>query len=293
MKKWVLRIILVVIAVVLLVGTLSACGDEWVGFVEVENLQEFVSALNDTEVNKIKVKSGVYGDEANFENLIITRPLTIKGAGESRPVLFGSVIVNLSAGELRGVVIENIEISHSGEYVTKEVDGKQKVDLTRDGRRGILVNNGSVIIKNNYIHLANENPETKLGHPSSAIQLSVLKDAPNQDKLSYSISGNEFGKYSKSQHSSSSGAVAILADIDEGQNLNVSLEQINAIFEDNTFADGTEGYEAMYDYTKNKYVAGVFSSLEAAKYFLQTDYSSLAEGLKVEKIGNIYKIVRK
>lgn len=293
MKKWVLRIILVVIAVVLLVGTLSACGDEWAGFVEVENVQEFVSALNDTEVNKIKVKSGVYGDEANFENLIITRPLTIKGAGESRPVFFGSVIVNLSAGELRGVVIENIEISHSGEYVTKEVDGKQKVDLTRDGRRGILVNNGSVIIKNNYIHLANENPETKLGHPSSAIQLSVLKDAPNQDKLSYSISGNKFGKYSKSQHSSSSGAVAILADIDEGQNLNVSLEQINAIFEDNTFADGTEGYEAMYDYTKNKYVAGVFSSLEAAKYFLQTDYSSLAEGLKVEKIGNIYKIVRK
>ena len=141
--------------------------------------------------------------------------------------------------------------------------------------------------------MANENPETKLGHPSSAIQLSVLKDAPNQDKLSYSISGNEFGKYSKSQHSSSSGAVAILADIDEGQNLNVSLEQINAIFEDNTFADGTEGYEAMYDYTKNKYVAGVFSSLEAAKYFLQTDYSSLAEGLKVEKIGNVYKIVRK
>ena len=70
MKKWVLRIILVVIAVVLLVGTLSACGDEWAGFVEVENLQEFVSALNDTEVNKIKVKSGVYGDEANFENLI-------------------------------------------------------------------------------------------------------------------------------------------------------------------------------------------------------------------------------
>ena len=70
MKKWVLRIILVVIAVVLLVGTLSACGDEWTGFVEVENLQEFVSALNDTEVNKIKVKSGVYGDEANFENLI-------------------------------------------------------------------------------------------------------------------------------------------------------------------------------------------------------------------------------
>ena len=258
MKKWVLRIILVVIAVVLLVGTLSACGDEWAGFVEVENLQEFVSALNDTEVNKIKVKSGVYGDEANFENLIITRPLTIKGAGESRPVFFGSLIVNLSAGELRGVVIENIEISHSGEYVTKEVDGKQKVDLTRDGRRGILVNNGSVIIKNNYIHLANENPEKKLGHPSSAIQLSVLKDAPNQDKLSYSISGNEFGKYSKSQHSSSSGAVAILADIDEGQNLNVSLEQINAIFEDNTFADGTEGYEAMYDYTKNKYVAGVF-----------------------------------
>lgn len=293
MKKWVLRIILVVIAVVLLVGTLSACGDEWAGFVEVENLQEFVSALNDTEVNKIKVKSGVYGDEANFENLIITRPLTIKGAGKSRPVLFGSVIVNLSAGELRGVVIENIEISHSGEYVTKEVDGKQKVDLTRDGRRGILVNNGSVIIKNNYIHLANENPETKLGHPSSAIQLSVLKDAPNQDKLSYSISGNEFGKYSKSQHSSSSGAVAILADIDEGQNLNVSLEQINAIFEDNTFAEGTEGYEAMYDYTKNKYVAGVFSSLEAVKYFLQTDYSSLAEGLSVEKIGNVYKIVRK
>lgn len=293
MKKWVLRIILVVIAVVLLVGTLSACGDEWAGFVEVENVQEFVSALNDTEVNKIKVKSGVYGDEANFENLIITRPLTIKGAGESRPVFFGSVIVNLSAGELRGVVIENIEISHSGEYVTKEIDGKQKVDLTRDGRRGILVNNGSVIIKNNYIHLANENPEKKLGHPSSAIQLSVLKDAPNQDKLSYSISGNKFGKYSKSQHSSSSGAVAILADIDEGQNLNVSLEQINAIFEDNTFADGTEGYEAMYDYTKNKYVAGVFSSLEAAKYFLQTDYSSLAEGLKVEKIGNIYKIVRK
>ena len=113
MKKWVLRIILVVIAVVLLVGTLSACGDEWAGFVEVENLQEFVSALNDTEVNKIKVKSGVYGDEANFENLIITRPLTIKGAGESRPVLFGSVIVNLSAGELRGVVIENIEMHES------------------------------------------------------------------------------------------------------------------------------------------------------------------------------------
>lgn len=267
MKKWVLRIILVVIAVVLLVGTLSACGDEWVGFVEVENLQEFVSALNDPGVDKIKVKSGVYGDEANFENLIITRPLTIKGAGESRPVLFGSVIVNLSAGELRGVVIENIEISHSGEYVTKEVDGKQKVDLTRDGRRGILVNNGSVIIKNNYIHLANENPETKLGHPSSAIQLSVLKDAPNQDKLSYSISGNEFGKYSKSQHSSSSGAVAILADIDEGQNLNVSLEQINAIFEDNTFAEGTEGYEAMYDYTKTNMLRGCFHHLKRRSIF--------------------------
>ena len=79
MKKWVLRIILVVIAVVLMVGTLSACGDEWAGFVEVENLQEFVSALNDPGVDKIKVQSGVYGDKTNFENLIITRPLTIKG----------------------------------------------------------------------------------------------------------------------------------------------------------------------------------------------------------------------
>ena len=68
MKKWVLRIILVVIAVVLLVGTLSACGDEWAGFVEVENVQEFVSALNDPGVDKIKVKSGVYGDKTNFEN---------------------------------------------------------------------------------------------------------------------------------------------------------------------------------------------------------------------------------
>ena len=45
MKKWVLRIILVVIAVVLLVGTLSACGDEWAGFVEVENLQDMTVAL--------------------------------------------------------------------------------------------------------------------------------------------------------------------------------------------------------------------------------------------------------
>ncbi|MGN1162722.1 MAG: hypothetical protein ACI4T2_02250 [Christensenellales bacterium] len=293
MKKWVLRIILIIIATILLVGTLSACGDEWAGYVEVDNLEELFAAIEDENVGKIKVNSGVYGEQSNYENLIITRPLTLKGAGEKQPVFFGSIVVNLAAGQLRGVVIDNIEISHSGEYVTKEVDGNQKVDLSKDGRRGILVNNGSVTIKNNNIHLTNQNPETKLAHPSSAIQLSVLKDAPNQDKLSYSISNNTFGKYSRSQHSSSSGAVAILADIDEGQALNFSLEQINAVYEDNNFADGTEGYEAMYDYTKNKYVAGVFSSIEAAEYFLQSDYSSLDEGLKVEKIGNVYKIVKK
>lgn len=290
MKKWVLRSVLGIFCVISVLAVMGGCENEWAGFVEVSDFDQLAAAILDTSVEKIKVVEGNYGDENNHKNLIISRPLTIRGAGV-RPVIFGSIVVNLQAGELRGVVIENLEISHSGQFVTKDVDGAPKVDLSMDGRRGILVNNGSVIINKNYIHLTNESPESKLAHPSSAIQLSVLKDSPNQDKLNYSISGNTFGVYSKSQHSSTSGAVAILADIDEGQDLNLTLEQINAIYEDNEFEEGTEGYLAMFDYTKNKYVAGVFSSLSSAKYFLQDDFSSLEEGLKVQKVSDVYKIV--
>lgn len=291
MKKWVLKVLLVVACVFSVFAVMSGCENEWAGFVEVKDMNELVEALSDASVEKIKLVSGEYGDANNHQNLIISRPLTLKGEGE-KPVIFGSIVVNLGADELRGVVVENLEISHSGQFVTKDVDGSPKVDLTKDGRRGILVNNGSVIIKNNYIHLSNEAPETKLAHPASAIQISVLKDSTNQDKLNYSISDNTFGVYSKSQHSSSSGTVAILMDIDEGQKPNLSLEQVNAMFEDNEFKEGTEGFLAMYDYTKNKYAAGVFSSLDSAKYFLQSDFSSLDAGLKVEKIANAYKIVK-
>lgn len=292
MKKWVLKVMLIVACVFSVFAVMSGCENEWAGFVEVKDVDELAAAISDTSVEKIKLVAGEYGYEDNHQNVVISRPLTLKGAGEEKPLIFGSIIVNLGANELRGVVVENLEISHSGQFVTKDVDGSPKVDLTKDGRRGILVNNGSVIIKNNYIHLTNEMPKTKLAHPASAIQISVLKDSGNQDKLNYSISGNTFGVYSKSQHSSSSGAVAILADIDEGQKPNLNLEQINAIFEDNEFNEGTEGFLAMYDYTKNKYAAGVFSSLDAAKYFLQSDFSSLDAGLKVEKIANVYKIVK-
>ncbi len=248
-----------------------------------------MSAIENTEVDKIKVLSGNYGSSDEYDNLVIKRPITIKGSGEERPIIFGSIVVLLEDDEINPVKIENLEISHSGLYVPSDTNNQ------KDGRRGIKVLNGSVEVKNNYIHLTNQNPETKLITAPTGIQLSVSSTSSKEkkDMLSYVIEGNKIGKYSRSQTSASSDPTALVGEYNINKEINIDRNWIDNFYNQNTFEDGTDCYGCVFNYQTNKYTAGIFSSEQVVKTFAGNSYQYVDSSLEVKQVGDVWKLVEK
>lgn len=289
MKKRILSICLMLVIFCSSVVMFSACSDPWKDYTEVSSRLELISAVQNEEVSKIKVVAGNYGSVSDYMNIVVTRPITIKGEGETKPVIYGSIVVMLDDAETDPVTIENLEISHSGEYV--KVAGTSDVDFTKDGRRGVLVKNGGVVIKNNYIHLTDQNPATKLYAAPTGIQISVLSTNTVKNQLSYVVENNRIGKYAMSQTSASSEPVAVNCATMQNGDLNLTKAQVMDMFNNNTFDAGSECYIAMFDYNIVKYTAGAFSSEENAKTYMGDDYSYLADGLQVSEVDGAWIIV--
>ncbi len=269
---------------------MSACNNEEEGWVNVSNRVELINAIKNDSVNKIKVASGNYGSSEDYLNLVVERPITIKGEGDTKPIIYGSVVIQLADNEVDPAIIENLEISHSGQYVT--IEGTRDVDFDKDGRRGVLVRNGSAVIRNNYIHLTEENPESKLYAAPTGIQISVLSSNTVKDRLNYVVKDNVIGVYKSSQTSASSKPTGILAatDVSCNEELKLTKSQLDAIFQNNDFKQGTECFACLYDYTLGKYVAGAFGSEAAAKSFLGEDYSSIPSGSSINQVNGVWVI---
>lgn len=282
----------IVFALTIASFSFAACKDKWEGYKLVESKSELVQAVADKDIDKIRVKSGNYGTSDAYENIVITRPLTIKGDGV-KPVIFGSIVVNLAADNNGVVTIENLEISQSGQYVKDSTT--QKTDFTKDGRRGVLIQNGSVVIKNNYIHLTNQAPDPKLTNGPSAIQLSVSAESTSeyQAARTYVVKDNRIGKYAKIQTTSSSEPSGLLAERNTNQAISVSRAVIDAMYEDNMFDAGSDIIYCLIDYASSKYLAGAFISEAMAKECMGETYGFLADGLTVKESGGIWKIVAK
>ena len=257
----------------------------WLGYTEVDSRAELIAAIADDEIDKIKVVDGDFGSETDYENIIVDRPVIIKGAGEEKPTIFGSIVVQLADGETDSVHVENLEISHSGLYVT--IEGTRTVDLTKDGRRGILVKNGGVIIKNNYIHLTDETPDEPLYAAPTGIQISVAGSNTVKDQLTYIVEGNRLGVYNQTQHGAISTSVAILCatDANYGEVLNMSTTAANAMFINNTFDEGTDCFVAYFDYVPSEYISGAFANEDSAILMLGEDgYNAAVADDKIEEI---------
>ena len=250
--------------------------------VKVSTREELLTAVANEEVDKIIVKAGNYGSPDDYQNIVVERPVEIEGEKGTKPVIYGSIVVLLDSNETKPVEIENLEISHSGLYVRND----QGVDLSKDGRRGILVKNGSVSIEDNYIHLTEENPQEKYTTSPTGIQISVGATTPDavKQKLTYEIEGNRLGMYSTIQSSASSVPVAILCATDEAANekLNLSEKDFAEIFLDNTFIEDSQCYTAYYDYARGRYIAGAFSNEASCKKFLGDDYQEYIDNRDLE-----------
>ena len=260
----------------------------WLGYTEVDSRAELIEAIADDEIDKIKVVAGDFGSATDYQNIVIDRPVTIKGAGEEKPIIFGSIVVQLENDETGVVHVENLEISHSGLYVT--IEGTRTVDLTKDGRRGVLVKNGGVVIKNNYIHLTDETPDPLLYAASTGIQLSVSGTNPSQDQLTYTVEGNRIGVYNKTQNGANSSATGILCASGNEQNavLNMTKTAATAMFYNNTFDQGTDCFVAYYDYVAGQYVSGAFANENVAKRLLGEEcYNTAVTDEKIEIVESV------
>lgn len=209
---------------------------------------------------------------------LVTKPLIIKGEEKenSKYKVEGIFRIELSdMQETMPVRIENLEISHSG----LRGDGTAQ----KDERRGVLVKNGSVILIDNYIHLSNEEVTT-LPNAPTGVQLSVSVESEVSDQLSYTLSGNRIGVYKFSQTTASSSPSGILIDYDENQVTNISFDEVNQMYNSNTFDDDTEAYINAFDYRQVRYTAGVFKNENIAKEYMGEEYEYLAEGLTVQTL---------
>lgn len=249
-----------------------------------ENKNYVLTSLVNTveEGDKIVLQRDIErANDTDPQVIYITKAITLEGEGESKPVVHGAIRIHLADGETDKVTIKNLEVAHSGEYNAGVV--------SQDERRGILVKNGSVELKNNYIHLENESITTLTTAPTG-VQISVALTNTAKSELSYVIDGNKIGKYSDTQCTTSSNTSGILIAQNgpkptEDGTLNISIEEAYEIYENNTFDNDTDACMVVFDYNRDvyKYTAGVFKSLEAAKNNAGNSLTYIADGKTVEE----------
>lgn len=248
---------------------------------ELSNLLSTVKKSDEIIIERDLVKDNLAEDLAGY---VISVPISIKGATKESGKYKVEGIFRIDLTEMtetEPVKIENLEISHTG----KRGDGTAQ----QDERRGILIKNGAVQLKNNYIHLSDETTTTLATAPTG-IQISVSASNTVQDQLTYLIEGNRIGKYHFGQTTASSSPSGILVDYDTDQNVNITFDDVYGIYEANIFDDETEAYINAFDYRILKYTAGVFKDSATVLTYIGNDLEYLADGLEIKTIENSTRV---
>ena len=219
----------------------------------------------------------IYNNLKDNKNVVITKPLTIKGvisSNQIKPKFYGSITINLS-GEEDSVKVENIDIVHQGTLA----DG-----LNNDTRFGINLVSGGLELKSCNISLDNN---TTPDFDASGIVIS--RDISSQSMMPIIIKGNSFGDYETDTKTLSS--AMIIRSNKEGAYKNLNLNA-SEIYNSNTFSTGTNGnqfvyicypsYEAKYTYfatssAEELIKALMFSQDTSGSTFIYTPVSPLSE----------------
>ena len=171
-----------------------------VGSVKYDTLSAAITAANTGAV--ITVYNDVTENEGNIK-YIIKKALTISGAYGAtgvKPVIKGTFAVDIN-GISDGsdvVTIENLEIVHNGVYV--------KDGWTQDTKGAVVLQDGGITLKNNYIHLVNPAPANVSNSPSG---LQLSRRGASVSTGAITVSGNTFGAYPKYSDKTNTIATAI------------------------------------------------------------------------------------
>ena len=171
-----------------------------VGSVKYDTLSAAIAAAKAGDV--ITVYNDVTENEGNIK-YIIRKALTISGAYGAtgvKPVIKGTFAVDIN-GVSDGsdvVTIENLEIVHNGIYV--------KDGWTQDTKGAVVLQDGGITLKNNYIHLVNPAPANVSNSPSG---LQLSRRGASVSTGAITVSGNTFGAYPKYSDKTNTIATAI------------------------------------------------------------------------------------
>ena len=171
-----------------------------IGIVKYDTLSAAITAAKAGDV--ITVYNDVTENEGNIK-YIIQKALTISGAYGAtgvKPVIKGTFAVDIN-GVSDGsdvVTIENLEIVHNGVYV--------KDGWTQDTKGAVVLQDGGITLKNNYIHLVNPAPANVSNSPSG---LQLSRRGASVSTGAITVSGNTFGAYPKYSDKTNTIATAI------------------------------------------------------------------------------------
>ena len=171
-----------------------------IGSVKYDTLSAAITAAKAGDV--ITVYNDVTENEGNIK-YIIQKALTISGAYGAtgvKPVIKGTFAVDIN-GVSDGsdvVTIENLEIVHNGVYV--------KDGWTQDTKGAVVLQDGGITLKNNYIHLVNPAPANVSNSPSG---LQLSRRGASVSTGAITVSGNTFGAYPKYSDKTNTIATAI------------------------------------------------------------------------------------
>ena len=171
-----------------------------VGSVKYDTLSAAIIAAKAGDV--ITVYNDVTENEGNIK-YIIRKALTISGAYGAtgvKPVIKGTFAVDIN-GISDGsdvVTIENLEIVHNGIYV--------KDGWAQDTKGAVVLQDGGITLKNNYIHLVNPAPANVSNSPSG---LQLSRRGASVSTGAITVSDNTFGAYPKYSDKTNTIATAI------------------------------------------------------------------------------------
>ena len=206
----------------------------------------------------------VYTDLKDNKNVVITKPITIKGIlnnSQIRPKFYGCLTVDLS-GENDSASIENLEIIHKG---TLE-DG-----INNDTRIGVNLINGGLSFKSNLVSLDNINSAD-----SGATGMIISRSINSKNTKPITIRGNSFKAY-KTDGENLSSALIIKSDLPlVFQKLALNEGEV---YNQNSFASNEEGNMVMsINYSKEPSTYSFFATGSANELIKALESHQRADG---------------
>lgn len=175
------------------------------------NYSSLTEAVNNAKTNDT---IEIYNDVKDNKNILVTKPLTIKGissSSQTKPKFYGSLTINLN-GETDSLTIENIELIHSGKNETGE---------NNNNLIGINLIDGGLTLKSSTIALAS--PENA---DNNASGLTISRDINSINTSPIKITGNTFESYLTNTNNLSSAIKILSNQLNKFKLLSINEEEL-------------------------------------------------------------------